>query len=222
MEPSIRILRKGPYAVTAGVPLRRATPIGTDQGEPIDWELGPDLDTGTEEEYHLCRCGRSEKRPFCDGACERAGFDGTPRANPAAPRRRVLVGDGVVVTDAPRLCATAGFCENRETHVWEMIAETEDPAVRERLIAMVERCPSGRLQHAASREAEPIEPDLPRAIGVVSDGPLWVTGRIPVYGIEGEAYEPRNRVTLCRCGGSGNKPLCDGSHREVGFRDTEG
>lgn len=46
-----------------------------------------------------------------------------------------------------------------------------------------------------------------------------MTGRIPVVGIEGEAYEPRDRVTLCRCGDSGNKPFCDGSHGEVGFRD---
>lgn len=222
MEPSIRILRKGPYAVTAGVPLRRATPIETASGDPIDWDLGPDIDTGSDEEYELCRCGRSEKRPFCDGSCERTGFDGTPSAKLAAPRRRVLGGHGVVVTDAPRLCAAAGFCENRDTDVWEMISETEDPTVRERLIAMVERCPSGRLQHAASREAEPVEPDLPRAIGVVRDGPLRVTGRIPVIGIEGEAYEPRNRVTLCRCGESGNKPFCDGSHREVGLRDPDG
>ena len=45
------------------------------------------------------------------------------------------------------------------------------------------------------------------------DGPLWVTGHIPVERADGQPMETRNRVTLCNCGKSKNKPLCDGSHR---------
>ena len=37
---------------------------------------------------------------------------------------------------------------------------------------------------------------------------------------DGTTYETRNRVTLCRCGASKNKPLCDGSHGDVGFHDA--
>ena len=47
-------------------------------------------------------------------------------------------------------------------------------------------------------------------------GPLWVTGGIPIERADGEPLERRNRVTLCRCGLSGQKPLCDGTHRGVG------
>jgi len=47
---------------------------------------------------------------------------------------------------------------------------------------------------------------------------LWASGAIPVERSDGEPFEARHRVTLCRCGGSANKPLCDGTHKEIGFR----
>ena len=56
---------------------------------------------------------------------------------------------------------------------------------------------------------------VPRGSAGVAPGPLWVTGAIPVTGLE-----PRNRMTLCRCGQSANKPLCDGTHKETGFHDV--
>jgi CDGSH-type Zn-finger protein len=58
----------------------------------------------------------------------------------------------------------------------------------------------------------------PPGISVERDGPYWVHGRVSVRSADGEAYEVRNRVTLCRCGQSENLPFCDGSHKDVGFR----
>jgi hypothetical protein len=52
-------------------------------------------------------------------------------------------------------------------------------------------------------------------------GPLWVHGGIGVIGADGFAYEVRNRVALCRCGASRNKPFCDGSHVSTGFNDKD-
>jgi len=43
-------------------------------------------------------------------------------------------------------------------------------------------------------------------------GPLWLRGGIALLAADGFAYEIRNRMTLCRCGASSNKPFCDGSH----------
>jgi len=48
---------------------------------------------------------------------------------------------------------------------------------------------------------------------------LWVRGGIPVTSANGFHYEVRNRVTLCRCGTSKNKPFCDGSHAAIKFKD---
>lgn len=100
-----------------------------------------------------------------------------------------------------------------------MVHGSDDTAVRARIMAMVERCPSGALTYTVPEVDGDLEPDLAPGIGVIADGPLWVTGGLPVTSAQGVDPEPRNRVTLCRCGGSANKPLCDGTHKEIGFRD---
>ena len=84
-------------------------------------------------------------------------------------------------------------------------------------MAMVERCPSGTLAYALEPDGENLEPDLPVEISVTPDGALWLSGGITVERSDGQPFETRNRVTLCRCGNSGNKPLCDGMHKEIGF-----
>ena len=55
-------------------------------------------------------------------------------------------------------------------------------------------------------------------IRVVHNGPYEVFG----IALETEAWRDGaapERYALCRCGGSNNKPFCDGSHGRVGFRD---
>ncbi|MEE6257439.1 CDGSH iron-sulfur domain-containing protein [Plantactinospora sonchi] len=51
------------------------------------------------------------------------------------------------------------------------------------------------------------------------DGPLLIRGDFLLRTPDGEIIEAgRDTVALCRCGRSGIKPFCDGSHRVVGFR----
>jgi CDGSH-type Zn-finger protein len=215
----VRISEDGPYEVTGSPPLVRTAQVETEFGEPIGWEEPTPIDAPAE--FDLCRCGRSTRKPFCDASHETAGFDGTEVADrrPRAERARVLKGDGVVMTDDRSLCTHAGHCADRLTDVWEMVRTTSDSAVRARLQQMVELCPSGRLAHAPDAGGEPVEPQFEPSIAVIQDGPLWVRGGIPVESSDGTTYEVRNRVTLCRCGHSNNKPFCDGTHKEVGFRD---
>ena len=52
-------------------------------------------------------------------------------------------------------------------------------------------------------------------------GPIWVKGGIDLESADGTKYERRNRMTLCRCGKSNNKPFCDGSHINVRFNDGD-
>ena len=59
-------------------------------------------------------------------------------------------------------------------------------------------------------------------ISPVENGPYHVTGGLPVRGPEGEELAGGNEsFLLCRCGGSSDKPFCDGTHRTNGFDGTE-
>lgn len=46
------------------------------------------------------------------------------------------------------------------------------------------------------------------------DGPLRVSGRVPLQMPDGADRGRATELYLCRCGRSANKPLCDGSHNE--------
>lgn len=218
---SITITDDGPYIVRGGVPLTTRHPVHSAEGEPLAWDpVGGKPDAAEPPaRYALCRCGQSDTKPFCDGSHARLGFAdsdlGADRA-PRAERARSFEAETIVMTDDESLCEHAGFCGNRVTNVWKMIRRTNDPEVRHRLITMVSNCPSGRLA-VAEPDGEPIEPGFAPSIATVPNGPLWVRGGIPVIAPDGFTYEVRNRVTLCRCGHSRNKPFCDGTHVEIGF-----
>jgi CDGSH-type Zn-finger protein len=216
---SIRIVKDGPYEVTGRPTLGRTAQVETEFGEPVDWEPFEPIDAP--ESFELCRCGLSSRKPFCDDACANAGFDGTEVADraPRATRAEVYVGDDVVMTDDHTLCEHAGYCGDRFTNVWRMIRRTSDPDIRERLQHMVSLCPSGALDHAPADGADLVELAFVPSIGVIRNGPLWIRGGIPIESADRTTYEVRNRVTICRCGHSANKPFCDGTHKEVEFRD---
>lgn len=55
------------------------------------------------------------------------------------------------------------------------------------------------------------------------NGPFLVTGPVTLTDAEGEEYDvaEKRTVALCRCGGSTNKPFCDGTHSGIGFEAAE-
>jgi CDGSH-type Zn-finger protein/uncharacterized Fe-S cluster protein YjdI len=53
-----------------------------------------------------------------------------------------------------------------------------------------------------------------------ANGPLLLDGPFTLRSLDGEEHTG-TKAALCRCGGSGHKPFCDGTHRRVGFRDKE-
>jgi CDGSH-type Zn-finger protein len=219
--PRIVIEKNGPYHVYGDVPLVRKVQVVSEYGEPLTWRKEGVIETkGT---YTLCRCGHSANKPFCDMTHLFEPFDGTETADlrPTAERQKVFVGTNIIVRRDYSLCSESGFCGTRFSTVEQMVPNTDDTHVRSLVIAMVERCPSGSFTYAIAEGEPDIEPDLPQQIAVTTEitsegpiqGPLWVTGYIPIERSDGQLLEMRNRVTLCCCGKSKNKPFCDGSHR---------
>ncbi|HEX5630544.1 MAG TPA: CDGSH iron-sulfur domain-containing protein, partial [Acidimicrobiia bacterium] len=215
-EPEITVTGNGPYEVSVELPIVPKRIVRSPEGESIAWATAPQLDHPTPT--WLCRCGHSENKPFCDGHHKIVGFDGTETASsePFVDREKTHEGAALTVHRVGALCAKSRFCVNRITDWHQMLPDTNDPAVRTAVASMVEHCVSGAL--VLEMAGEIVEPDLPRAISPVEDGPYWVTGGVRIVRSDGVPLEVRNRVALCRCGASENKPFCDGSHHRIGFR----
>ncbi|PSL48379.1 CDGSH-type Zn-finger protein [Chitinophaga niastensis] len=229
MQPAagikVKVILNGPYKVTGDVPLRLETIGTTVHKESEKWIPGKSF-PATEQPFYLCRCGHSKNKPFCDSTHKTIHFDGTETAGhiPYVEAADIMEGPDMLLTDVQGLCAFARFCDPNG-QVWNMVNDTDDPAVHAQFIKQVGACPSGRLVAWDKATKTPIEPELKPAIGIIEDpskgvsGPLWLQGGIEITGADGVPYEVRNRVTLCRCGASANKPFCDGSHASIGFKD---
>ena len=217
-ECVIKVTTSGPYLVSGGVPLSEQIICLDDDGQPRGWREGRKYPV--RENYALCRCGRSRRMPYCDGSHAGIEFDGTETAadTPYLEQADTLEGPELTLTDAEGFCMGAGFC-HRAAGTWTLTRRSADPAARQTAIEEACDCPSGRLV-AWEKDGRPIEPEFEPSLGLVEDtqtnkmGPIWVRGGISVESSEGTTYEVRNRVTLCRCGRSTNKPFCDGSHED--------
>jgi CDGSH-type Zn-finger protein/uncharacterized Fe-S cluster protein YjdI len=223
----IEVRPNGPYKVTGSIPLIVKTQVVSERGEPLTWRKVGEIES--DDEYYLCRCGRSELMPFCDGTHRAKPFDGTEHAPTGLSAIRRMVypgGSNFKVFFDIDLCMESGFCANRFTSVAELAEKSDDIGVRTQLISMIEHCPAGSLTYRMEGEAADIEVDLPRQVAVTIEittngpilGPLWVMGGIPILRADGQPFERRNRVTLCNCGHSNIKPLCDGSHRQEDYQ----
>jgi CDGSH-type Zn-finger protein len=213
----ITVSKNGPYIVSGSVPLAIQTIGVNSKGDSTEWVEGRAF--ASSPQYALCRCGQSKTKPFCDGTHSKVGFDGTETAShaPVAQQANVLDGPTMQLLDAEVLCASARFCDPHGK-VGNQVKRTDDERIRAQFIRQVGSCPSGRLIAVDKQTGEPVEPKFPHSIGVVEDpaqncsGPLWVRGGIALLGADGQTYELRNRMTLCRCGRSENKPFCNGAH----------
>lgn len=216
---------KGPYLVYGHPPLKQQFFVLNREHIPWDYRDGQEYATATEPTA-LCRCGYSKNHPYCDGAHRTAQWDPELTADniPLLENAEVFDGPELQVADNEKYCAFARFCD-AGGQVWNLVEQSDHPEARDLAIHDTIKCPAGRLKAWDKLEETFIEPELEPSLGLLEDpqercsGPIWVKGGIPIDSSDGEKYELRNRVTLCRCGMSCNKPFCDGSHSGTRFRD---
>jgi CDGSH-type Zn-finger protein/ferredoxin len=206
-KPKIACLPNGPYQLVdeagAGT-LRRAS------GETLPAARAS-----------LCRCGGSKKKPFCDGTHKTNGFSDRNLADPKKNRRQAYAGKGITIFDNRALCAHAGFCTDELASVFRHHDNpwiVPDAAETAKVIDVIRKCPSGALSYAVDG-AEAAPPQRAPMVTVTDNGPYAVTGGVELLGVKMGEGASSERYTLCRCGASKNKPFCDGSHWDAGFKD---
>ncbi|MEG2865164.1 MAG: CDGSH iron-sulfur domain-containing protein [Mucinivorans sp.] len=223
----IRITQAGPYVVFGNPPIRSQTIIADADGRSWAYLAGDKnyAKIGIES-VALCRCGHSQNAPYCDAHHLKTKWNPSltaSRRSLCADAERI-VGPTLTLTDNPKYCAYARFCDARGNS-WNLTRSSGDVQNRIWAIQTVQNCPSGRLKAWDNESSKALEPTLAPQVGLIEDpvlgvsGPLWVMGGIPVVAADDYVFQVRNRVSLCRCGASANKPFCDGTHAKVKFTD---
>jgi uncharacterized Fe-S cluster protein YjdI len=147
-------------------------------------------------------------------------------------RMREYRNEDLIVYWFPEICSHSGKC-------WGPLPEVFKPqqkpwvdmegASAEEIIQIIDRCPSGALKYGipAGSRINPESASGPGFIDyhteaavkirVARNGPLLLDGPAVIYSADGTVLKEGAKIVLCRCGLSGNRPFCDGSHARKGW-----
>lgn len=199
-KPSITVVKNGPYIV------RDLKNFRDSEERPLP----------VQPVMSLCRCGASRTKPYCDGSHTEISFIGEKDPHRVPGKVSEWKGKNITIVDNTNVCSRHMSCINNLPQVFE--EENPDAVNVKRIIDTIRQCPSGALtykmggRHCQAFKREP-------AITIARNGPFKVVGAIRLKDdMKSEPACPEH-YTLCRCGHSRNKPFCDGSHLEIGFKD---
>ena len=205
-KPGITPTPNGPYLV-------KDLKNFTNQKRPIQ----------TKETMALCRCGGSANKPFCDGTHAKIGFSSAKLEGRVEDKRENYQGKTITIHDNRGICAHAGRCTDGLPSVFRLKEEPwidPDATSADEIIATIQKCPSGALSYSVD-DVEHRDRDGKPTIFVAPNGPYVVSGGPDLSDtirLEGTSQE---HFTMCRCGGSKNKPFCDGTHWHIKFEDDK-
>ncbi|MDG6220538.1 MAG: CDGSH iron-sulfur domain-containing protein [Candidatus Thermoplasmatota archaeon] len=171
----------------------------------------------------LCRCGQSKYKPFCDGTHSSIGFVGSKKDDRIPDNLEEYAGREITILDNRGVCSADGACSRGAPEVFKPDEKpwiVPNGAGVKQIIETIQKCPSGALSfrfgerryHALERTPE---------IRIAKNGPLEFVGWIRIRDDMGSKPECDEHYCLCRCGESSNKPFCDGTHIDSGFKDEK-
>jgi CDGSH-type Zn-finger protein/truncated hemoglobin YjbI len=209
----VRVRENGPYLLTGGALMSNFL------GEPT---TAPPIAA-------LCRCGRSESKPWCDGTHATIGFNDRKHPDRVADRLDSYSARQFTILDNRGICAHSGRCTDALPTVFRVGTEPFVAPAGGRaddILRAIQACPSGALGAAIveRRAAEVVDRIRPPAVEVSKDGPYFVSGSVDLRDDAGNeplraAGASREHFALCRCGQSKNKPFCSGAHWYADFHD---
>ena len=138
--------------------------------------------------------------------------------------RRRSAAETLSLTDNARYCVFARFC-HPAGDAWTLTEHSDDPTSRRLAIREGLDVPRRAAAGLGSGYGQALRVPLraqsgaDRGSGDRQQRGSLGPGRNPLRRENGRTYEIRNRMVLCRCGQSANKPYCDGTHAAVKWRD---
>lgn len=180
-----------------------------------------------DNELYLCRCGGSGNKPFCDGTHKKNGFLGENSEAYIENKTVAYKGEKITIYDNRSVCSHRGYCTGelptvfKETDPWI----NPDGDSIEKIMALCDKCPSGALSYSLPDEARGSGKNNGETVARLSEkhfgfhGPYDISGIAGISGQLKNSPELENKMTLCRCGHSKNKPYCSGEHYYIEFID---
>ena len=171
----------------------------------------------------LCRCGASKNKPYCDGSHNDIGFDSSPSDDRSKDEILTYEGKEISIHYNRLLCSHAAECGRRQKAAFDSSRKpwiVPDNASKEGIMEVVKACPSGALRFSVAGEPPQHAQQDIKGITVEKDGPYRVSG-IPLAASRQAKGASPDKYVLCRCGASKNKPYCDGSHVDIGWKASK-
>ncbi len=203
----IRANKNGPYTVEG------ALQVKSSQGDilPID------------SQAHLCRCGKSRNKPFCDKTHVEYGFSSNKLEGRLPDKIDEYKGKQITIYDNRGICSHKGNCTK---HLPKVFIQGKEPwidpdgADPKEIARIIRMCPSGALSYEWSG-TKYADWEKNSELCISKNGPLEINGSVEFFDEEKSEALNKDHYTLCRCGGSKNKPFCDGTHWYNGFHDEK-
>lgn len=135
---------------------------------------------------------------------------------------RTYTNGEITIVWKPDACIHSRVC-------WTGLREVFNPTKRpwvditaadtQKIIEQVNKCPSGALTHFMNNE-QPVPATISSEgkIEIKPNGPILITTDCHIQHSDGRIEIRTGKTALCRCGASGNKPFCDGTHRNIEFK----